>query len=160
MINIRFATALGTALLLAAVSSLATADQVYRWVDKDGHVHYSQTPPSSTNINAQTMNIAPPPPDPTTLRDEQDLSKELKDKDKQSQEQQQKEKAAQAQQEQQQKECDYLQQRLQVLERGARVSTMDAEGNRTYVSDDDRAKQEQELQDQINKQCGSSSSNH
>jgi len=149
-----------SAMLLAALSIIASADQVYRWVDKDGHVHYSQTPPSSTDVNAQTVNIAPPAPDPTTLQQEQNLASQLKDKDKQTQEQQQKDQAAQQQQEQQQKECDYLQQRLQMLQQSPRVATVDAQGNRTYVSDDDRAKQEQQLQDQINKQCGNSSSSH
>jgi len=35
---------------------------------------------------------------------------------------------------------------------------VDAQGNKNYVSDSDRAKQEQDLQDQIDKNC--SSSNH
>lgn len=33
------------AVLLAAVSSLATADTLYRWTDKDGGIHYTDLPP-------------------------------------------------------------------------------------------------------------------
>jgi glutaredoxin len=33
------------AVLLAAVSSLAAADTLYRWTDKDGGIHYTDLPP-------------------------------------------------------------------------------------------------------------------
>lgn len=156
--NIRLTASISVAIAIAAFSLSAGADQVYRWVDKDGHVHYSQTPPSSTGVNAQTLNIAPPPPDPTGLQNDQKLAQQAQDRDKQSQDAQKKDQAAQQQLEQQKKECDYLQQRLQVLEQSARIATVDAQGNKSYVSDSDRAKQEQDLQDQLNKNC--SSSNH
>lgn len=150
----RIALLISAALLLAAAGFAASADQVYRWVDKDGHVHYSQTPPSSTGVNAQTVNIAPPAPDPTTLRNEAELAKELQDKNKQDQKSQE-----QAQQDAQQKaiqkqNCDALRQRLALLTQTGRVATVDAQGNRTYLADDEKAKQEQDLQNQIGKDCG------
>ncbi|HEV7165532.1 MAG: DUF4124 domain-containing protein [Gammaproteobacteria bacterium] len=152
--NMRIPLLISAALLLCAMGMAASADQVYRWVDKDGHVHYSQTPPSSTDVNAQTVNINPPAPDPTTLQNEQNLAQQLQDKDKQDQKtQEQAAKAAQAQQQKKQI-CDVLQQRLAVLQQSGRVATVDAQGNKTYVSDDDRAKQEQQMQDQIAKSCG------
>ena len=144
-----------SALLLAA-AGVAYADQVYRWVDKDGHVHYSQTPPASTAVNAQSLNISAPPPDPTTLHNEQNLAKELKDKDKKNQDAQQKAQADAQKQAQQKQQCDSLRSRLQILLQSARVATMDAQGNKTFMSDDDRAKKEQDLQDQISKDCSNS----
>lgn len=151
--NMRLAASISAAIAIAAFSLSAGADQVYRWVDKDGHVHYSQTPPSSTAVNAQTLNINPPPPDPTGLQNDQKLAQQAQDRDKQAQDAQKNDQKAQQEQAQRQKECDYLQQRLQVLQQSARVATIDAQGNRTYVSDDARAKQEQDLQEQINKTC-------
>ena len=74
----------------------AGAEKLYQWVDKDGHVHYSQTPPPSAVTNSKLVDIhvstpiqtaapaapqpgqaqgqpqqqpavqAPPPPDPAT----------------------------------------------------------------------------------------------
>lgn len=158
--NIRLAASISAAILVAVFSLSAGADQVYRWVDKDGHVHYSQTPPSSTVVNAQTLNINPPPPDPTGLQNDQKLAQQAQDRDKQTEDAQKKDQAAEQQREQQKKECDYLQQRLQLLEQSGRVATVDAQGNKNYISDDDRAKQEQDLQDQINKTCSGSGSNH
>lgn len=151
--NTRLTVSIYAAIAIAAFSLSASADQVYRWVDKDGRVHYSQTPPSSTGVNAQTLNINPPPPDPTTLQNDQKMAQQNQDRDKQAEDAQKKDQQAQQEQAQRQKECDYLQQRLQVLQQSARVATVDAQGNKTYVSDDDRAKQEQQLQDQINKTC-------
>ena len=151
--KMRIPLLISAAVLLAAAGMAASADQVYRWVDKDGHVHYSQTPPASTSVNAQAVNITPPAPDPTTLQNEQNLAKQLQDQDKQNQDDQKKAQADAQQKEQQQKECDLLQQRLAVLQQSGRVASVDAQGNKTYVSDDTRAKQEQDLQDQINKTC-------
>lgn len=41
--------------LALGVSALASAMTTYKWVDKDGTVHYSQEPPSSDNY--QTLNV-------------------------------------------------------------------------------------------------------
>jgi len=48
-------------LMLLAVSSIAVADEVYRWVDKDGQVHYSDRPHEGAEIirleEAQTFSM-------------------------------------------------------------------------------------------------------
>lgn len=46
------------AVLLAFAATAATA-QMYRWVDKDGRVHYTQTPPPG--LQAESVRPAPPP---------------------------------------------------------------------------------------------------
>jgi preprotein translocase subunit SecD len=143
-----------TVLVLALTGMAASADQVYRWVDKDGHVHYSQTPPASTSVKAQTVNITPPAPDPVTLQNEQKLAQQIQDQNKQNQDSQKKAQQDAQQKAQQQQQCDALRQRLQVLQQSGRVATVDAQGNKTYIPDDTRAKQEQDLQDTIAKQCG------
>jgi len=142
------------AVMLLTAGMDATADQVYRWVDKDGHVHYSQTPPSSTSVNAQTVNITPPAPDPTTLQNEQNLAQQIQDQNKQAQAAQQKDQAAEQQKAAEKERCDALRQRLQLLEQSGRVATVDAQGNKTYISDDDKAKQIQDLESTIGKDCG------
>lgn len=46
--------------LLVGVAADACADQVYRWVDKDGQVHYSSTPPpAATGLQPHKLDIAP-----------------------------------------------------------------------------------------------------
>ncbi len=43
------ARALLVALIVAGFLPAAAAQQMYRWVDKDGRVHYSQTPPAPSD---------------------------------------------------------------------------------------------------------------
>ena len=54
--------ACGAALALSA--TLAAADQVYKWTDSEGHVHFSQTPPPGATSGVQQVKVAVPPPDP------------------------------------------------------------------------------------------------
>ena len=47
--------------------------QFYKWVDKDGKVHYSDTPPSTQDakqLNVQTGGGSPPPP-PAAQKDKE-----------------------------------------------------------------------------------------
>jgi hypothetical protein len=34
-----------------------SAEQLYKWVDDQGHVHYTQTPPPSAGTRAKSMNL-------------------------------------------------------------------------------------------------------
>ena len=48
-------------IFLCVVSCLcmaaASADQLYKWVDDQGHVHYTQTPPPSAGTKAKAVNL-------------------------------------------------------------------------------------------------------
>jgi hypothetical protein len=144
---------LACASLLAALCLTAAADQVYRWVDKDGHVHYSQTPPAGTGVQAQSVNMSAPPPDPVTVQNQQNLAQQLKDKDKQAQAAAEKQQQDAQKKDQQKKNCDDLRERLAVLTQSGRTATVDAQGQVNYLSDEDRQKQEKALQDQIATDC-------
>ncbi|MHB8424646.1 MAG: DUF4124 domain-containing protein [Gammaproteobacteria bacterium] len=61
----------GTALTLAAVQ----ADTVYRWMDKHGQVHYSQTPPPGARTRVKAVHINAPPPDAVMLQQIHSLEK-------------------------------------------------------------------------------------
>jgi len=43
----------------------ASAEQLYKWVDDQGHVHYTQTPPPSAGTRAKSVNIEVPRADAT-----------------------------------------------------------------------------------------------
>ncbi|MGB9429160.1 MAG: DUF4124 domain-containing protein [Gammaproteobacteria bacterium] len=102
-------------ILLCVCMSAAFADQVYRWVDKDGHVHYSQTPPASTAVHASSTNVSAPPPDPTGIQNAQNLVQQMQVQNQQAQAtQQQAQQEAQRQAERQQA-CNNLMARLQIL---------------------------------------------
>jgi hypothetical protein len=63
--------ALACGVMLALGTTLAAADQVYKWTDDQGHVHFSQTPPPGTKVQAQAVTVNPPPPDPQSLQNSQ-----------------------------------------------------------------------------------------
>lgn len=141
--------------LLAFACVAAAADQVYRWVDKDGKVHYSQTPPAGTATNAQTVQVNAPPPDPTGQQNVQVLQKQLADKDQKAADAAKAAEQDVAQAAQKKQRCDDLRTRLITLQNSGRTATVDAQGNMTYLDDDARAKQVQEIQSEMkNAGCG------
>ena len=57
------------ALLLAVAASAALAQQMYRWTDKDGKVHYGPTPPqgvAAKAVKGTASEVAPQAPAPTS----------------------------------------------------------------------------------------------
>jgi hypothetical protein len=144
--------ALACALMLALGTSLATADQVYRWVDPQGNVHFSQTPPPGTKVQAQPMTVYVPPPDPQSLQNTQQTEQAQADKDKAAADAASK-KPDPAAEAQKKAHCDDLRGRMQVLQQSGRTATTDAQGNLTFLDDDARAKQIAAIQDEIKKDC-------
>ena len=54
--------------LLATVCLAAAGSEVYKWVDEEGNVHYSDTPPENTESERVQIDAAPPPGDGATER--------------------------------------------------------------------------------------------
>ena len=130
-----------TMLALAPVSAHA---DVYKWRDSNGAVRYSDIPPAS-NVPYETLhggrktpstpsadvtpapqpaNPPAPPADDAALRRQQQAEQEKT-------EQQNKE----AQQQSRQQNCATARANLQKYKVGGRIMTMDAEGQRRYLSD-------------------------
>ncbi|HEX5340381.1 MAG TPA: DUF4124 domain-containing protein [Gammaproteobacteria bacterium] len=148
------------ALLLAACAGLlllnaAQADTVYRWVDAQGNVHYSQTPPANSKAKAKPVEIAPAPSDPASLAQAQDLQQVVSDKQQVEQLRAQKTQQEAAKKAQQQKACDAARQRVQRYDEVHRVAHKDKDGNVVYSSGDDLVKLRQQAQQQADKLCGS-----
>lgn len=137
------------ALSLVLACTAAMADQVYRWVDKDGKVHYSQTPPVNASTSVQPVQVNAPPPDPAGLQSAQLLQKQQADRNQKAADAAKAAEQDAAQAAQKKQQCDDLRSRLLTLQNSGRATTIDAQGNVTYLDDDARAKQIQELQSQI-----------
>jgi hypothetical protein len=118
------------ALIALALAPLAGA-QLYKWVDKDGKVHYSDQPPPAQA--AKQINVAPgPAPAPSALAKDKALEKtraESRDAAKKAEET---EKVAK----QRQEECDRARSYLKGLENGGRFVTFDAKGERVFLEQD------------------------
>ena len=152
--RLREVSALACGAALALGATFAVADQVYKWTDSEGHVHFSQTPPPSTTAGVQQVNVNPAAPDPQSLQNQQDLIQAQQDQQKKAKEAADKAGKPDPQAEKlKQIECDDLRTKLASLQQQGRAATVDAQGNVTYLDDDARAKQVQTIQDQLAKNC-------
>jgi hypothetical protein len=130
-------TALLIALLL--IAPLAPASGIYKWVDENGQVHYSQSAPANTP--AEQMPAAPPPAnDPAAIRG--DLQRQLEafderraERDEAFAEKKQKEEVAAIRKQ----NCETARKNLEKLHRGGNNAYMTPEGEVIRLTDEDRA---------------------
>jgi len=141
------------ALVFAAACAFAAAAmaQQYKWVDKNGRVQYGDAPPPG--VKATPLRPPPPAPAPAAKAADPNAAKKgpltpaereaeyrkrqqeaAKDREKLAQE----EKAAQAKKE----NCSRAQDHVRTVQSGARLSGVDAKGERYYL---DEAQVAQEL---------------
>ena len=163
----RFVLALSLGFIVAG----PVAAEMYRWVDKDGRVHYSERKPGT---GAQVETIAPPKPEqsgvdmgteaPTgtpaieppgswsDLKQEQEkVGKEEKDWATQEIENQEKARVAQAERD---TRCSDAKSRMAVMNQTPRMFTADESGNRKYLTDEERNGKLAEAQADIDRECG------
>ncbi len=135
-------------LLLAPLASA----QLYKWVDKDGKVHYSDQPPPATAT--KQINVAPGPsgPAPSAIEKDKALEKartESRDAAKKSEE---KEKVAK----QREAECGKAKSYLQGLDNGGRFVTFDEKGNRVFMEADQIEAEKAKARQNVEEACKAS----
>ena len=137
------------ALLLALTAGTASAE-VYKWVDENGKTHYGDRP-GGQNAEQVAIKKAPTVDADVLLRQRRagQLLEEIE------RERQQERKAqAEAQRVSRQREANCIAARSNASNyAAARVFTMDAEGNRRYLGDEERAAGLKEAQDAVKKWC-------
>ena len=131
--------------LLFGLSGLSLASTMYKWVDANGGVHYSQTPPKGkyTVINSQTQQIVA---SNQTSQADATNSKPTATSQPTTQ-------ANNAPVRLSTSDCSTLGQTLATLQSGQRVYESDANGQRAYVTDDQRAQQIQQYQQEMSSAC-------
>lgn len=137
----RSAIAILLAALLAVVTGGAAGGEVYRWVDEDGTVHYSDDHPGPDRTYEE-LEIAPEP-DPEevqrALEREHRLSEELAhhadSRELQAQEAEQLARQREFQEIQRRENCKRAQQNLHTLLMKRPVYTIDENGERVYLDD-------------------------
>lgn len=131
--------------------AIGASAAMYKWVDENGQVHYTQSPPPN-GIRGET--IAPPPKvnSESALKflkeKEEGFDKRLDEKAKL--EQKAAEDAAQAGEVQ--KYCEQLRSSLQGLETAQRIYTEDG-GNRRRMPEEERQARIAEIKEKLAKDC-------
>lgn len=144
-----------TAFILMLTFAAAAQAEVYRWVDEDGTVHYSETPPAG----AQTQKVAPPstPTDPSggnyyedylEQRQQQQAAREAAEQEAQEKKQ---ELAAKA------KECQDLAGSIEFLETHPQIKLQQEDGNVVFLTEEQRQSRITERRAQYQEHCATPS---
>jgi len=150
-------------LMLCGVVAVAAHAQGYKWIDKDGHVKYGDTPPPGVNATP----LGPPPPpvggsSPTsaagTTASKAPLTPAQQELEFRRRIKEAQEAAAKADKERQVAEdkkqnCANAQEALRTLESGQRIMRTDTNGERYYVSDQQRASDEARARQAVSEYC-------
>ena len=142
---------------LAVFCTVTQAGGIYKWVDEEGNVHYSQDPQHRA---AQPMNIKVPKSsttsEATSSQNKATTQTEPQSSDGGSAEEQSaiKEAAARKQQEAEKKNCQVAMKRMATITAGGRIYEVDAQGERVYWDDNTRKAKLAEAQKDVDQWCG------
>ncbi len=127
-----------------------------KWVDADGKVHYSDSPPPNVETEhvrsfiGKEQTDTPVKYSPKSIAErDAEYKKAKQEKEKAMQEKTQQDAGAEAKK----RNCAAAQENLRTLESGSRVVTYDANGERVYLDDTARAQKLEEARTAISKSC-------
>lgn len=140
-------------LACALAASTAALGQLYKWVDKDGKVTYSDQPPPAQQSKQLNLNtgVASPPTRSAIERDKE-IEKgrvEAREKAKVASEKERKSEIDQ-------QNCKAARAYLKTVESGVRVSTMDDKGEQVILDDDQIAAERVKAQKAVDEACKTS----
>lgn len=141
------------ALLFFACATLAAsagAQQLYRWVDVDGKVHFGDRPPAEAQAESLDGKLKPVNgAEPTRHQDFPDTSRaQAIEQEYTARKQSQQSRSLQ----QQQIACQRARRQLHILQ--GRVYFVDEDGKESTISERQRQQEAQQLEAQIRQHCG------
>ncbi|MGH8496057.1 MAG: DUF4124 domain-containing protein [Gammaproteobacteria bacterium] len=141
-------------ILLSAAATIAAAD-VYRWVDADGQVHYSDRPAR----NAERLDVESRPTDAARIRDQQERAAALTAARGVREGQESAQAAEQASAEadiaaQRAVNCETARQRLQTYDTAHRLYRPQEDGGREYLSDEELDAARADARLDVDEWCG------
>jgi len=150
MIPVPFRLVLGALLLLAVAAAQA---QVYRWVDSNGRVQYSDRKPTEAKSAQEVRNtvsaIGSQSGTGSAAEREQDFQKRRQEQTESQQKQQQ----AATEQRQKAENCQRARENLAALQSGQRIARFTPSGERVYLEDNDRAAEVARTQQLVQANC-------
>lgn len=153
-------------LLLCALLCLPmiAGAKVYKWVDKDGNVHFTETPPPEETVKAEEVDVSRSELSESQRQEAIRLKRNRDPGDSQSAANddaalKDRQKAIEAQMEadyqaQRIKACNSAKVNLQMMQSGGRVYEQNDAGERIPIGDDDRAQRVTHYQGKVKQYCG------
>jgi len=146
---------LGCAVLALTFAGGATANEIYRWVDAEGNVHYGDRPSGAPA--EQRLQLSYARTDGTAV--EKRVQDRLDAKTARAEADAEAEKAANEAAEEaeiaaeQQKACESARARLETYRSSRRLYKADENGERVYLDEEQRASASRRIQEQITELC-------
>ena len=141
------------ATLLLCLVSAAAAAEVYKWVDEQGKVHYGDRPPGQGTPSDRLV-LPPAPSADAEIVERAFMRRRLLDAfEAERREQQQTQAEADAAERELESRCARIEQQLVRFKRANVVYTEDENGERVYMSDDQRARAADRARDWIAEHC-------
>lgn len=128
--------------------STATA-AVYKWVDDKGNVHYSEIRPKDNAAKKLNVDSTPPANNSSYKRP----SLKTKDEDKKQNEANKAADSNGTNAKEKQEQCAQARKDIELMESTGRLRVKDAEGNVSYMSEEDKAARIKRNQDRIKLYC-------
>ena len=143
-------------LSLCLLFSFVSQAGVYKWIDENGKIHYSDTPVASQP--SVEMNIDDSASQPSSGSDDVLSREEKRERLLQSMAEDRLEKKEQRERQkairqEKRAECNRYRDQMRHYERASSLYRLDAEGNRVYMSDSARARATANLRARIKKYC-------
>ena len=140
-------------LVILLVAALSASAQVYRWVDKDGKVHYSDKAPK--DVVAKDLGIDSKPTDPAAAEQTLEALRTQNAGLEQAEAERNKAAAAKARDaDLQVRRCAEARSQLAVYERVSRVVSVDGSGKESYDSDAQLDARRAEARRKVAELCG------
>lgn len=136
---------------LTAAGTVAGAGEIYRWVDQDGRVHYSQTPPAGRSA----QEVIPQPGTRGASFASEGIQAFNAERDHQRSEHQQQQELAAAKAAQEQKSCKLARQNLDTLDArtARRIFTEQPDGSMARLTEEQFQATRQEVLAVIEANC-------
>jgi hypothetical protein len=147
------------AVLAALAFAAAASAQTYKWVDKDGKVRYGDTPPPGVKATPLKGPSGPAAPAASAKTDDKKggkpLSPEAAFRKRQQDQKEAEEKSSKerAEADSRRQNCQVAQANLRQLESGQRIASVNAQGERVFIDDSERAAQTQRAQKAVSEHC-------
>ena len=153
-----------------AAAAIGTAHaQAYKWVDKNGHVGYGDTPPPGAKVTPLRQFAPAPAPSPSPAaagneaKEGKDAKKgpltpaeqelEFRHRVKEAQEAAAKADKERKAAEEKKSNCEAAQQSLRTLESGQRIMRTDSKGERYFINDAQRAQDTARARESVGEWC-------
>jgi hypothetical protein len=128
-------------LLTLTLPGLTNGQEIYRWVDEQGRVHYGAKPGGA---DAKRLDIKTAPPEAAKRESTNEQQRRAKQERllRMFEEERAKKKAAKQKEERARKErlekCQYYRDRVRLYEEGTRLYDLDSKGRRRFLTEEER----------------------